>query len=276
MQMRDPFSLMIRPAQARVTGHMGELVQGRLGPDGPLALVTLPCARVGAVARWQAGATPDHQPALAARMAARLGMGGRLRVRANVPAGCGAGMSSATALAALRAMLPGLTHAQENAHLLAVEGAVDPLVFAAAPPRIWASRAAQTLALLPAFPAMIAVGGFDGPGQATDPADLDFPDMSAAFDMLRQPTRARIGRAATLSAQANQSRNPRAHWQAALVLMAQTGAVGIAVAHTGSALSLLFAPDAPGIAAARDGLAGLGLTHVMIFGFGGARVAHDD
>jgi hypothetical protein len=35
----------------RVSGHFGELMQGRLGPRGPVALITLPCARLGLHAR---------------------------------------------------------------------------------------------------------------------------------------------------------------------------------------------------------------------------------
>ncbi|TCP38104.1 hypothetical protein EV662_12129, partial [Rhodovulum marinum] len=29
--------------RACVAGHFGEFLQGRLGPDGPVVLVTLPC-----------------------------------------------------------------------------------------------------------------------------------------------------------------------------------------------------------------------------------------
>jgi len=271
MDMRAPSSPTAPATQARaivtVRGHMGELVQGRLA--GVVALVTLPCDQVLVTARFAPGATASP---LAERMAARLRPvhDGKIEIGANVPAGCGAGVSTASALASLRLLSPGLSAEIESAHLLAVEGAVDPLAFAANPPRIWASRRAETLEILPDFPPMVAVGGFDGPGQRTNPEDLDFPDMAEAFDLLRHPTPENIGRAANLSAMANQTRNPRPNWAAAQHLAAETGALGIAVAHTGSALSLLFMPDAPGIATAQSALTNLGLTHVMRFAFGGA------
>lgn len=41
--------------QARVAGHFGELVQGRLGPDGPVALITLPCPALTVQATWRPG-----------------------------------------------------------------------------------------------------------------------------------------------------------------------------------------------------------------------------
>ena len=36
-------SLGATPVALRVAGHFGELMQGRLGADGPLALISLPC-----------------------------------------------------------------------------------------------------------------------------------------------------------------------------------------------------------------------------------------
>lgn len=252
-------------ASAIVQGHLGELVQGQL--NGALALVTLPCHKVQVQARL--ADRPSLLP-LVTRMAARLGQpDAAVEILANVPAGCGAGVSTASALATLRLLVPNLSPEVESAHLLAVEGAVDPLAFTANPPRIWASRRAETMAILPEFPMLVAVGGFDGPGQQTNPADLNFPDMAEAFALLHHPSPENIGRAASLSALANQQRNPRPNWAAAQALAAETGALGIAVAHTGAALSLLFTPDAPGIPRAQAGLAALGLIHVMRFAFGG-------
>ncbi|TMV63484.1 propanediol utilization protein, partial [Thioclava sp. BHET1] len=51
------------PAEGRATGHFGELLQGRLGPDGPLALVTLPCPPLAARVTRDPGAFALHQPA---------------------------------------------------------------------------------------------------------------------------------------------------------------------------------------------------------------------
>ena len=41
------------PVSVRVPGHFGELLQGRIGSDGPVALVTLPCPALGVTAPVQ-------------------------------------------------------------------------------------------------------------------------------------------------------------------------------------------------------------------------------
>lgn len=48
--MADETTPMARPA-ACVPGHLDEGIQGRSGPDGPVALVTLTCPAVTATAR---------------------------------------------------------------------------------------------------------------------------------------------------------------------------------------------------------------------------------
>jgi hypothetical protein len=45
-----------------VAGHFGELLQGRLGPSGPLALVTLPTRAFAVTARFHP-AGRRHPPA---------------------------------------------------------------------------------------------------------------------------------------------------------------------------------------------------------------------
>ena len=45
----------MRQDTLRVAGHFGELLQGRIGRDGPVALVTLPCPVLGVTASLAAG-----------------------------------------------------------------------------------------------------------------------------------------------------------------------------------------------------------------------------
>ena len=90
-------------ASRRVMGHFGELLQGRLGPEGPLALITLPCPKLearanrapGAFALEQAG-PPVLTPDQAAVFLHLLGIPveGRFRLSLGMPPGCGCGAST--------------------------------------------------------------------------------------------------------------------------------------------------------------------------------------
>ena len=137
----------------RVAGHFGEFFQGRLGPEGPVVLVTVPCAALGVEGEAEPGAfaitgldvsTPARRFFEASGGVPKL----RFRLRADAPAGAGAGMSTAALLALAKAagVEPG-----HNA-LLTAEGAVDPLMLDAPGDVLWASREArvvQTFAALP-------------------------------------------------------------------------------------------------------------------------------
>ena len=92
-----------------VAGHFGEWLQGRLGPDGPVALVTLPCPvrgvraeRLGDGPLALDGDCPALTPARAAALlqALELPLTGRFEVMADMPPGGGAGMSTAALVAA--------------------------------------------------------------------------------------------------------------------------------------------------------------------------------
>ncbi|MDT8344116.1 MAG: propanediol utilization protein [Thermohalobaculum sp.] len=249
-----------KPARVRVAGHFGELAQGRTAPGGPVALITLPCpVLVTEVAFAPAGGLlrstePVSAKALAAAGAtlARLGQtgwGGEIAIRRPCPPGLGAGTSTAETLGAVRAVAwafdAHLAPEAEAALCLAAEGAVDPLMH---PDTVlFASRAGQVIRRLPPLPALGVIGGFAGEPRATDPADRDFPPMGAVFDeieaALAAGDAARLGRAATRSAAANQARNPNPAWAAMQAAAQAAGALGVAVAHTGAAIALLLPPD---------------------------------
>ncbi|MDE3027469.1 MAG: propanediol utilization protein, partial [Paracoccaceae bacterium] len=171
---------------ARVSGHFGELLQGRMGTSGPVALITLPCPVLAAHATWRPGAFALHQPGakvLQPRVARAFlsGLGlrpsGRFTLRLDMPPGGGAGASTA-ALVAL-AQAAGMADAAcitKACH--AIEGATDPLLFHAPERVLWASRLGVPLSSLPPLPRMDILGGFWGPPQATDPTDCAFPDIA--------------------------------------------------------------------------------------------------
>lgn len=265
-------------------GHFGELLQGRLEADGPLALVTLPCAAMKATARFR----PDLGGALAlqgagggaiARRAAEavgrlLGgsASGRLTIETTAPLGGGCGSSTLSALTTLRAVAAArgaaLT-AEEAARIcLDAEGAVDPLMHGAPGRLLWAPRAARILATLPPPPPLWIAGGFDGPGRATDPADLAFPNLGDAAERLGAAfaagDAAAVGAIASGSAVRNQRRNPKRTFAAVEGLAGKMGAVGLVAAHTGSALGLLFAAPPADPERLRARLAEIGLASPLI------------
>ncbi|ETX28282.1 hypothetical protein RISW2_09185, partial [Roseivivax isoporae LMG 25204] len=153
----------------RVAGHFGEWLQGRLGPAGPLALVTLACPALAVRATWSERAGPfaiDQDPCVidagrARAFLAALGLpaAGRVTLRAAMPPGGGAGASTATLVALARAAgFDGPTAALAAA-CLAAEGATDPLMQPQPDAHLWAPRAARCLGALPPPPAADIVGG---------------------------------------------------------------------------------------------------------------------
>jgi uncharacterized protein involved in propanediol utilization len=273
-----------------VAGHFGELLQGRLGPDGPLALVTLPTRAFQVTAHLHPGGVfrlhvPGPSPlsrqdaATLHRAIANAPPRGSLTLRATMPPGGGAGASTASLLAAAAAFaaaagrpLPPPAELARICH--GIEGATDPLMHPDPGAILWAPRAGSRLAVLPPLPGFDVVGGFLGPGRRTDPADLDFADiadLAAAW-----PPAACRHDIATLAALATESarRNARRRGPDLAPVLAAArrhNALGIVAAHTGSALGLLFAPGRIPADAAIATLSAHGLTQVARFRAGGSR-----
>lgn len=240
---------------ARVTGHFGEFLQGRLGPEGPVVLVTLPCPAVWVEARVAAAPglaihgggqhllAPDH--ARRFLHALRLPARGRAVLHATMPVGGGAGASTAALVALARAMGHRGTAASLAAAAIATEGASDPLMFPAPERLLWASREGRLARTLPPLPAFDVLGGFAGPPQRTRAADSRFPDISDLIAPWK--TAARAGDRASLARLAATSADRTLALRGGVILpftelAAATGALGHAIAHTGSARALLFAP----------------------------------
>lgn len=250
-------------AVASATGHWGELIQGRVGPDGPVALVTLSCPLSRAEAWFDpapgaplivSGPLGGKIAARAARLAlGRLGcagLGGRLRIAGDAPPSAGAGSSTLAALTAIRSVASAcgarFSADIEAALCLAAEGASDPIMHERPMQRLWASRLGRTLAMLPPPPPMLAVGALDGPGAPTDPSDQRFAEIDDLLALYRAGAEAgdlsRVAAAATGSADRLQAIRPRPRWSELKALAERFGAEGVALAHTGSAFALLFQP----------------------------------
>ncbi len=267
----------------RIQGHFGELMQGRIGPQGPLALISLPCPALTvsgffspnqSFALHCAGQRP-LLPMRATALLRALGLPikGRFLLRAQMPVGGGAGASTA-ALVALASLAGWRGEAAALAKAcLAVEGATDPLMFARPERMLWASRQADLLADLPALPAFTVIGGFFGPGQRTDPADIGFPDISDLLPEWNQA--AATGDLPRLAALASTSAERTLDLRGAgndpiRSLAADLGALGYVIAHTGAARGLIYAPDAAP-ATVKSALRLAGLRGVVQFRAGGSR-----
>ncbi|MGB7262765.1 MAG: propanediol utilization protein [Albidovulum sp.] len=241
------------PAPIRVAGHFGELMQGRIGPGGPVVLISLPCPSLSVSALHMPGAgfaihgagqrliTPER----ARRFLNDLGVDlhGRVALRADMPAGGGAGASTAS-LVALARLAGAKTSPDDLARAcIRAEGASDPLMFAAPEQMLWASRLGRNMAPLPPLPRFDVIGGFFGPHRRTEARDATFPDIA---DLIKPWVKAAtIGDAAALAALASTSarrtlklRGPSGDPTEALA--EKLGAAGFAIAHTGSARALLF------------------------------------
>lgn len=267
----------------RVPGHFGELLQGRLGPLGPVVLLTLPCPVLGVQATLAAGPgfgvtasstlimTDERAAKLLARL--NLSLSGSLDFTSDMPPGGGAGVSTAALVAVARlAGFQGDPMTLARA-CIAVEGASDPLMLQHPSQTLWASRQGEIIETLPPPPAMELIGGFYGPPRRTDPQDSDFPDIADLIPAWRLACMARdlpqVAALASTSAQRTLAhRGTQSDPTASLA--ADLGALGYVIAHTGAARGLIFAPgQVPKDAA--DHLRAAGMTGMVQFGAGEGR-----
>jgi len=259
----------------RVAGHFGELLQGRLGPSGPVALVSLPCPALWVEAR-QAVGNDFHglvSPAQVRTLRETLDLAdpGPLALSATMPRGGGAGASTAALVAYARAAGSAHDPLTLARACIRAEGASDPLMFPDPTRLRRESRSGCVAADLAPLPRLAVIGGFWGPNRRTDPADAAFPDISD----LVQPWHEAAGRGdlAALGQLASRSagrclalRGPRDDPTAALA--GALGALGYVIAHTGSVRGLLFAPGTIPPTAA-TALADQGFRRLTVFEAGG-------
>lgn len=265
-----------------VAGHFGEFLQGRLGPDGPVVLITLPCPALGVRllrgpdgdGAGPAGIWPraPGERALRARLFAALGRRqirrARWVLRSSLPPGGGAGASTAALVALARAASRGNDEgrmARIARACLAAEGAVDPLMLDHPGRVLWASRRATIMARFGALPGLTILGGLYGPPRRTDPLDSDFPDIADLVGQWPEALRKPEALAALASESARRTLAHRGPPGDPTERLAQlTGALGFAIAHTGAARALIFARGAVPAAAPQQARAA-GLRGVIQF-----------
>lgn len=242
-------------ATVRQPCHFGEWLQGRMGRDGPVVLVTLcpdkvcltaqvkPAAGLSVKAPFAAAGFPVSPPALRLFLSAlRLPVCGTFLLRPAYAPGLGTGASTAALLAIARlAGFQGPADPLARA-CIAAEGASDPLMFDQPDRLLWASRIGQALAVGPAVPRVQLLAGFYGPPlptRAEDAAYDDVSDLVAAWLQARTaPAFAAI--ASESAARCLARRGPVGDPTAQLAR--DLGALGFAISHSGAARALIFAP----------------------------------
>lgn len=249
-------------------GHFGEWLQGRLGPAGPVALVTVACPDL-----WvRTGTKPcAFDAGFRTKAAQALGeQGGQLPpLQANMPIGAGCGASTASLIVwAKSAGFDGGPDALAQL-CLSVEGACDPLMLDAPDRHLWLSRQARALRILPPPPACFILGGFWGKAEQTDAADAHFSDVS---DLAAQWDKAchagDLSAAAHIASTSAERCSALRGGQSPIEALAKDlGALGHCRAHTGSARGLIFAAAPP--AKARDAMAEAGFQTPFLFQTGG-------
>ncbi|MEO0386844.1 MAG: propanediol utilization protein [Pseudomonadota bacterium] len=230
-------------------------MQGRLGPAGPVVLITLAVRERGVTARWRPGhGFQIHDPAdllpspLRRALLRRLAPlpRGTLSLSADMPPGAGCGSSTAALTAVLRLLAPGAAMWTLAKAVWRIEGATDPLMMPVPETHLWAPRAAHSLARLPALPAADVLGGFY-PGRArTDPTDHRFADVSDLVAAWPGPAAAgdlpALAALATQSARRNHALRGGGDLAALEAAARTTGALGLVIGHTGTAHGLVFPP----------------------------------
>lgn len=231
--------------------HFGEWLQGRMGPHGPVALVTLLPRNLYLQARRHPA------PHLSAQLHRTGGTGldlsrflrdldlprrDRFILHPPFPAGMGAGISTASLLAIARlAGFRGPPEALARA-CIAAEGASDPLMFPFPDRLLWASRQGRILAHLPPPPRMQLLAGLYGPARPTRAEDSDYDDISDLVASWRAaPGASACAALARESARRCLARRGPADDPTELLARA-LGAEGWAISHSGAARALIFAP----------------------------------
>jgi uncharacterized protein involved in propanediol utilization len=253
--------------------HCGELFQGPvIGPDGTpvTGVITLPDPRFWAAAviasRTDMRIEVDPPACTKVRKAVELALqivklnslGFTVHVFSNIPQGVGMGSSTAQCVAAVRAVLQiarrTLTDIQTLKLVYQVEGPCDPLTATSwGTVLIWASRDGFALEVIEEpLPRMAALGFVtDQQGVSTDelarttvysPSELDTYAriLELAKQAIRSGSAADLGKAAVLSADANQHRCATVHWNELNAIADRMGAVGVAVSHSGTAAAILW------------------------------------
>ena len=228
---------------AKANGHFGEWMQGRLGENGLIGLISVQCPLFWVRANYTESSDlhyDDSLPSLPRDFLVELFTAlkrapqGHVRLTSNMQFGAGLGASTASSLAALAQAI------------ISVEGASDPIMYPEFDQLLWASREAKILDKFASPPPFEILGAMWGDPKRTDPADNNFPDISDLIPSWRDATEAqdhtKVADLSTESAKRT-SELRGADADPSETVAKDLGAIGIIRAHTGSARGFLFKPN---------------------------------
>lgn len=252
-------------------GHFGELLQGVFQAETGLTrgLVTLPCRKIGAVARVVVtpGDGSTHTPLGKTKIRKVIEAYRRLldvptdcdikvEVESSIPIGLGMGSSTADIVSTIRALDQAFGIATSSADLIKLtlnaEAACDSTMLSHSV-RMFAQRNGTIIEDFqkPLMPLVIL--GFNlMPGDKFDtddtpPAEYDDQEIRA-FERLRSDLRSalrersvhRLAAVATESAMINEQHFPKNNFDKFQLIARMTEAAGICVAHSGTIAGLIF------------------------------------
>ena len=269
---------MQTPCDISIAGHFGEFLQGQMGPTGDVVLISLPCPNLRVHLSRRAGEFAIMQSPQQILSADQIGTlfeqcnakyDGHFQLSHDMPAGGGAGASTAARVAFLRMLAPDLTPEEIASACFQSEGAVDPLMFPNTRQYLWASRKGLVKDTFGPLPRGRIIGGFVPHSEHTDASDNNFADISDLVTKWAEiKTLDHLANLSTISAKRNLGlRQPG--YDPSLDILAKTGALGIVIAHTGSARGFIFHEDAAPTNIV-DILRDSNFTHIVDFTFGGA------
>ena len=178
-----------------VNGHFGEFIQGKLGVNEPLVLVTIPSRFYKVQVTYTKGSfevvqngTSFYNRTVVSELAnlANARLNGRITICLSMPEACGLGSSTATRVGILRAIRPSISVNSIVSICLKHERASDPIMYKSPERLLWAPREGKIIEKLPRLPKISCVGGLFGLPLKTNPLDNNFPIIKDLVDMWKQ------------------------------------------------------------------------------------------
>lgn len=233
-----------------VCGHFGEFIQGRLGVNEPIVLITVPSNQYKVKVIYTKGDFKVEQKGTHFYTSsvifdlvktAKLSIHGNIHINLSMPEACGVGSSTATRVAVLRAIKPNISMKTLVDACIKHEGASDPIMYKVPERLLWAPRTGKVLKRMPKVPKISCIGGFYGSPLKTDPFDSKFPLIGDLIDLWQLPKKTDKFLAELCSESSERTIKYRKICDDPTKLIARKiGALGYSIAHTGNVRNFIF------------------------------------
>ena len=260
-----------------VNGHFGEFIQGKLGVNEPLVLVTIPSRFYKVQVTYTKGSfevvqngTSFYNRTVVSELAklANARLNGRITICLSMPEACGLGSSTATRVGILRAIRPSISVNSIVSICLKHERASDPIMYKSPERLLWAPREGKIIEKLPRLPKISCVGGLFGLPLKTNPLDNNFPIIKDLVDKWKRTNMTDKNFAEICAESSERTISIRKLSNDPIRKIAkEIGALGFSIAHTGNVRNFIFPYESiPSIA--EKTLASYGFKNVHRFSLG--------